>query len=65
MDTSVPHSLHDTEGSYYTSSYPCYPDPKRRYVVYTDASDDTCGAQLSQEYGGAEIPIAFISHTFT
>ena len=42
-----------------------YPDPTRRYIVYTDASDDACGAQLSQEYDGTEFPIAFLSHTFT
>ena len=42
-----------------------YPDPNRKYIVYTDASDDTCGAQLSQEYNGTEFPIAFLSHTFT
>ena len=28
----------------------CYPDPNKRYIVYTDASDDACGAQLSQKY---------------
>ena len=42
-----------------------YPEPTRRYIVYTDASDNTCGAQLSQEHDGAEFPIAFLSHTFT
>ena len=25
----------------------CYPDPAKKLIVYTDASDDTCGAQLS------------------
>ena len=25
----------------------CYPDPAKRYIVYTDASHDACGAQLS------------------
>ena len=25
-----------------------YPNPNKTYIVYTDASDDTCGAQLSQ-----------------
>ena len=40
------------------------PDPNRRYIVYTDASDDTCGSQLSQEHNGTEFPIAFLSHTF-
>ena len=33
-------------------------------MVYTDASDDACGAQLSQEHDGTEFPIAFLSHTF-
>ena len=43
----------------------CYPDPARRYKVYTDASHDACGAQLSQEHNGAKFPIAFLFHTFT
>ena len=43
----------------------CYPDPNRKYIVYTDASDDACGAQLLQEHNGMEFPIAFLSHTFT
>ena len=42
-----------------------YPDPNKKYIVYTDASDDACGAQLSQEHDGAEFPVAFLSHTFT
>ena len=32
--------------------------------MYTDASDDACRAQLSQEHDGTEFPIAFLSHTF-
>ena len=43
----------------------CYPDPYRKYIIYTDASDDACGAQLSQEHNGMEFPIAFLSQTFT
>ena len=39
--------------------------PARRYIVYMDALDDACGAQLSQENNGAKFPIAFLSHTFT
>ena len=27
-----------------------YPNPDKRYNVYTDASDDVCGEQLSQEH---------------
>ena len=42
-----------------------YPNLKTHFIVYTDASDDTCGANLSQEYDGTEFPIAFLSHTFT
>ena len=42
-----------------------YPNPSKRYRVYTDALDDACRAQLSQEYDGIEFPIAFLAHTFT
>ena len=42
-----------------------YPDPNRKYIVYTDASDDACGAQLLQEHNAMELPIAFLSYTFT
>ena len=42
-----------------------YPNPNKKYIVYIDASDDACGAQLSQEHGGIEFPVAFLSHTFT
>ena len=41
-----------------------YPDPNKKYIIYTDASDDVCGAQLLQEYDGMEFPMAFLSHTF-
>ena len=41
------------------------PNLKNRYIVNTDASNDTCGAQLSQEHDVTEFPIAFLSHTFT
>ena len=43
----------------------CYPDPNKKYIVYTDASNNACGAQLSQEHNGMEFPIAFLSHTLT
>ena len=43
----------------------CYLNPTKHYIVYTDASDNACGAQLSQKHGGTEFPIAFLSHTFT
>ena len=37
-----------------------YPDPNKKYIIYTDASDDACGAQLSQEHDGTESPIDFL-----
>ena len=40
-----------------------YPNPSKKYTVYTDASDDACGAQVTQEHDGMEFPIAFLSHT--
>ena len=40
----------------------CYLDPTKQYIVYTNASDDACEAQLSQEYDGMEFPIAFFLH---
>ena len=42
-----------------------YPNPNKTYIIYTDGSDDVCGAQLSQEHDGTEFPVAFLSHTFT
>ena len=42
----------------------CYPVQIKWYIVYTDAPDNACGAQLSQEHNGTEFPIAFLSHTF-
>ena len=42
-----------------------YPDPSKCYIVYTNASDDACGAPLSQEQDGQELPVAFLSHMFT
>ena len=42
-----------------------YPDPAKRYIVYTDALDDAWGAQLLQGHNGTEFPIAFLFCTFT
>ena len=41
-----------------------YPNPSKKYIVYTDASDDACRAQLTQEHDSTEFPIAALSHTF-
>ena len=43
----------------------CYPNPSRKYISYTDASDNVCRAQLTQEHDGTEFPIAFLSCTFS
>ena len=42
-----------------------YPNPKKYYIVYTDASDDACGAQHCQEHDRTESLIAFLPHTLT
>ena len=42
-----------------------YPHPNKTYIVYTDASDNACGAQLSQNHNGTEFQVAFLSHTFS
>ena len=39
-----------------------YPNPDKKYIVYTDASDDACRAQLSQEHDRTEFSIAFLLH---
>ena len=40
-----------------------YPDPNKRYIVYTDASDDACRVQLSQEHDGTEFSNCLYSPT--
>ena len=42
-----------------------YSNSSKRCIVYVDASDDTCGAQLTQEHDGTEFLITFLSHTFS
>ena len=42
-----------------------YPDTTKPYIVYTDASNDACRAQLSQMHEEAEFPVAFLSQVFT
>ena len=36
-----------------------YPDPSKCYIVYADASDDACGARLSQKHDGQELQLHF------
>ena len=42
-----------------------YPDTTKPYIVYTNASDDACRAQLSQMHNEAEFLVAFLSHMIT
>ena len=47
-----------------------YPDPSKRYVVFTDTSDQTAAAIFTQEYTGEdgetkEMPIAYLSAQFS
>ena len=43
----------------------CYANPSKKYIVYTDASDDACRAQLTQQHNGTEFPVTLLSHTFS
>ena len=65
MDTSTSYSLFDTKNAVTQAPIFGHPDPEKQYIVYTDASDDACGAQLLQEHNGTEFPIDFLSHSFT
>ena len=42
----------------------CYPDPTKHNIVYTEASNEACGAQLLQEHDGMEFSMVFLSNTF-
>ena len=47
-----------------------YPDPHKRYVVFTDASDQAAAAVLTQEYTDGygqmkEMPVAYLSAQFS
>ena len=47
-----------------------YPDPSKRYVVFTDASDQAAAAVLTQEYTNnegqnTEMPVAYLSAQFS
>ena len=42
-----------------------YPDFNRPFCITTDASKIACGAVLSQNYDGVQMPIAYASRSFT
>ena len=65
MDTSIPCSILDAKNAITQAPILHYPDPAKRYIIYTDASDAACGTQKSQEQNGMEFSKAFLSHIFT
>ena len=65
MDPHTPYHFLNLKEAIIQAPILCYPDPNKKYIVYTDASDDACRAQPSQEHDRMEFPIAFLSHTFT
>ena len=65
MDTHTPYCFSQFKGGNNTGTHTLYPDPNKKYIVCTDACDDACRAQLSQEHDGTEFPVVFLSHTFT
>ena len=42
-----------------------YPDPSRKYILDTDASNEAAGAVLSQMVDGEERVVAYYSKTFS
>lgn len=42
-----------------------YPDYSKPFILSTDASDLACGAVLSQNFDGIELPVAYASKSFT
>ena len=65
LDIRPPHSIQYPQKHFFEALNLHYPDPSKCYIVYTDASEDSSGAQLSQEHDGRELQVAFLSHTFT
>ena len=65
LDIRSPHSIQYPQKYFVRRPILHYLDPSKFYTVKMDASDDACGTQLSQDYDGQELPVAFLSHTFT
>jgi len=42
-----------------------YPDFSKTFVVTTDASKHACGAMLSQDHNGIQLPVSYASKAFT
>ena len=62
LNARSPGGIHQPEGCSDTSTSTILSRHSKLYIVDTDASDDTCGAQLSQEHNNYQ-PCVF--HTFT
>ena len=63
--TTITH--HDAKSAWTSSHLTAFntlkiADSPKQYIVYMDASGDACGAQLSQEHDGQELPVTFLSH---
>ena len=65
MDSHAPHCFLHLKEAIIQAPILHYPDPDKKYIVYTDTSNDACRAKLSEEHDGMEFPIALLSHTFT
>ena len=64
LDIRSPHSIQYPQKNFDESTYPSLPRSLKCYIVYTNASDDTKGSQVSQQYDGQELAVAFLSYTF-
>jgi len=42
-----------------------YPDFSKQFCITTDASKQACGAVLSQDHNGQQLPVAYASRSFT
>jgi len=42
-----------------------YPDFSKEFCIITDASKQACGAVLTQNYNGLQLPVAYASRAFT
>ena len=65
MDPDAAKIIQKSKGSTDTGNKLHYPDPSKQYIVYIDASDNACGAHLSQEHDWQGLPVTFLSHTIT
>ena len=65
MDRNTSLHFHELKHAIIQAPMLRYLDTTKPYIVYTDASDDAFGAQLSQMHEEAKFPVAFLSHMFT